>query len=182
MLNKQSTMYGHSDLIDLSLKLFNNQKALGECNPTIKGTTKQAESTESKSDGEPKYLVLLTKQLQMLTLKLLTNPGTGNDSVVRNGRGKVVPNWRFDNPNRKKEMSKNNTSFKWCTNNCHTKPMWCVCNPCYNRADFKKKMKEKKEEKESKGVEKKYQPSNNFKIAQSLMLSDKDFKMLEAQF
>eukprot|EP00957_Ditylum_brightwellii_P077479 5887136-Ditylum_brightwellii.AAC.1 len=28
MLNKQSIMYGHSDLMDLALKLFNNQKAL----------------------------------------------------------------------------------------------------------------------------------------------------------
>eukprot|EP00957_Ditylum_brightwellii_P010013 755663-Ditylum_brightwellii.AAC.1 len=34
----------------------------------------------------------------------------------------------------------------------------------YNRADFKKKMKEKKEEKKSEGGEKKYQPSNDFKI------------------
>eukprot|EP00957_Ditylum_brightwellii_P140257 10687148-Ditylum_brightwellii.AAC.1 len=45
-----------------------------------------------------------------------------------------------------------------------------------------KKMKEKKEEKESKGGEKKYQPSNGFKIALSAMLSDEDFKTLEAQF
>eukprot|EP00957_Ditylum_brightwellii_P105883 8075048-Ditylum_brightwellii.AAC.1 len=41
-------------------------------------------------------------------------------------------------------------------------------------------MKEKKEEKENKGSEKKYQPSNNFKIALSVMLSDKDFNMPEA--
>eukprot|EP00957_Ditylum_brightwellii_P066001 5005231-Ditylum_brightwellii.AAC.1 len=42
-------------------------------------------------------------------------------------------------------------------------------------------MKEKKEEKESKGSEKKYQPSNNFKIALSVMLSDENFKTIEAQ-
>eukprot|EP00957_Ditylum_brightwellii_P078879 5997837-Ditylum_brightwellii.AAC.1 len=37
-------------------------------------------------------------------------------------------------------------------------------------------MKEKKEKKESKGGEKRYQPLNNFKIALSAMLLDKDFK------
>eukprot|EP00957_Ditylum_brightwellii_P061058 4634242-Ditylum_brightwellii.AAC.1 len=109
--------------MDLALKLYNSQKALREWNPTIKGTTKQAESTESKSDGEPKYLALLTKQLQTLTSKLSTNPRTGNDGTVRNGKERVIPNWRFDNPNRKKEMLKNNTNFKWCMNNSHAKPM-----------------------------------------------------------
>eukprot|EP00957_Ditylum_brightwellii_P176600 13450350-Ditylum_brightwellii.AAC.1 len=66
-------------------------------------------------------------------------------------------------------------------NNCHAKPMWYACNPCCKRADFKKKKKEKKKEKGSKDGEKKYQPSNIFKIVLSAMLSDKDFKMLEAQ-
>eukprot|EP00957_Ditylum_brightwellii_P073752 5605153-Ditylum_brightwellii.AAC.1 len=64
MLDKRSTTYSHANLMDLALKLYNNQKALGEWNPTIKGTTTQVESTESKSDREPKYLALLTKQLQ----------------------------------------------------------------------------------------------------------------------
>eukprot|EP00957_Ditylum_brightwellii_P095536 7276970-Ditylum_brightwellii.AAC.1 len=41
-------------------------------------------------------------------------------------------------------------------------------------------MKEKKEEEESKGVKKKYQPLKDFKIALFAMLSDKDFKTLEA--
>eukprot|EP00957_Ditylum_brightwellii_P079566 6049701-Ditylum_brightwellii.AAC.1 len=41
-------------------------------------------------------------------------------------------------------------------------------------------MKEKKEEKGSEGGEKKYQPSNGFKIVLSAILSDEDFKMLEA--
>eukprot|EP00957_Ditylum_brightwellii_P077227 5868782-Ditylum_brightwellii.AAC.1 len=98
--------------MDLALKLFNNQKTLTEWNPIIKGTTKQAENAESKSNREPKYLALLTKQLQILTAKLSMNPGTGNDGVVRNGRGKVTPNWRFNNPNGKKDMLKNNTNFK----------------------------------------------------------------------
>eukprot|EP00957_Ditylum_brightwellii_P010736 813487-Ditylum_brightwellii.AAC.1 len=102
--------------------------------------------------------------------------------MVWNGRGRVIPNWRFNNPDRKKEMSKNNTNFKWCTNDCHAKSMWCTCNPCYNRANLKEKMRKKKEEKESKGSEKKYQPSKDFKIALSAMLSDEDFKMLDSQF
>eukprot|EP00957_Ditylum_brightwellii_P106952 8159887-Ditylum_brightwellii.AAC.1 len=162
MLDKQSKAYDHAGLMALALKLFNNQEALGEWNPTIKGTTKQAESTESKSNREPKYLALLTTQLQMLTTKLsTTNSGTGNDGVVRNSRGNVVPNWKFDNPNRKKEMLKSNTTFK------------CA------QATAMKIQCEKKEKKKSKGSEEKYQPSNNFKIALSAMLSDKDFKTLD---
>eukprot|EP00957_Ditylum_brightwellii_P076879 5843511-Ditylum_brightwellii.AAC.2 len=78
---------------------------------------------ESKSERELKYLALLTKQLQTLTSKLSMNPRTGNDRTVRNGRGTIIPNWRFDNPDRKKEMSKNNTNFKWCMNGCFTKSM-----------------------------------------------------------
>eukprot|EP00957_Ditylum_brightwellii_P203740 15335994-Ditylum_brightwellii.AAC.1 len=180
MLDKQSTMYSHSDLMDLTLKLYNNQKALGEWNLTIKGTTKQVESTGSKSNRELKYRALLTKQLQTLTSKLSTNPGTGNDGTVQNDRGRVIPNWLFNNPNGKKEIPKNSTNFKWCTNDCHAKPMCCDCNSCYNRTDFKEKIRKKKEE--SDGSEKKYQPSNNFKIALSAMLSGKDFKTLESQF
>eukprot|EP00957_Ditylum_brightwellii_P090080 6860219-Ditylum_brightwellii.AAC.1 len=41
-------------------------------------------------------------------------------------------------------------------------------------------MRKKKEKKESKGGEKKYQPLNDFKIALSAMLLDEDFKMLES--
>eukprot|EP00957_Ditylum_brightwellii_P003601 272735-Ditylum_brightwellii.AAC.1 len=109
--------------MDLALKLYNNQKALREWNPTINGTTKQAESMESKSNGEPKYLALLTKQLQTLNSELSINPRTGNDGTIRNGRGRVIPNWWFNNPGGKKEMSKNKTNFKRCTNDCHIKPM-----------------------------------------------------------
>eukprot|EP00957_Ditylum_brightwellii_P204001 15337167-Ditylum_brightwellii.AAC.1 len=94
ILVKQNTMHGHADLMDLALKLYNNQKVLGEWNLTIEGTTNQEGSKESKSNGEPKYLALLTKQLQTLTMKLsMTNPSTDHDEIIRNGRGKVVPNW-----------------------------------------------------------------------------------------
>eukprot|EP00957_Ditylum_brightwellii_P101204 7712321-Ditylum_brightwellii.AAC.1 len=79
-------------------------------------------------------------------------------------------------------MTRNNTIFNWCTNNYHTRLMWCTSILCYNQTDFKKKMKEKKEDKMGKCGKKKYQPSNNFKIALLAILLDKDLKKLEDQF
>eukprot|EP00957_Ditylum_brightwellii_P021190 1597438-Ditylum_brightwellii.AAC.1 len=79
-------------------------------------------------------------------------------------------------------MMRNNTAFKRCTDNCNAKLMWCAENPCYNRASFKKNMKEKKEEKASKGGEKKYHLPNNFKNVLSIMLLGEDFKTMETQF
>eukprot|EP00957_Ditylum_brightwellii_P061372 4658484-Ditylum_brightwellii.AAC.1 len=83
------------------------------------------------------------------------------------GWGRVIPNWMFENAKGKKTMMQNNTVFNWCTNNCHTKLMWCTYNPCYNQAGFRKRMKEKirKDDKTVKDNEKKFQPSNDFKIA-----------------
>eukprot|EP00957_Ditylum_brightwellii_P072305 5496093-Ditylum_brightwellii.AAC.1 len=60
--------------------------------------------------------------------------------------------------------------------------MWCACSPCYNRADFKEKMRKKKEEKENEGSEKKYQPLKDYKIALLAMLLEEDFKTLKSQF
>eukprot|EP00957_Ditylum_brightwellii_P086033 6544956-Ditylum_brightwellii.AAC.1 len=40
VLDKQSTMYSHTDLMDFTLQLHNNQKALGEWNLIIEETTK----------------------------------------------------------------------------------------------------------------------------------------------
>eukprot|EP00957_Ditylum_brightwellii_P172258 13113823-Ditylum_brightwellii.AAC.1 len=87
-------------------------------------------------------------------------------------------------PKGKKMMTRNNTVFNWYINNFRVKLMWCACNPCYNQAEFKKKMKEKnkKEDKTGNSGRKKFQPSNNFKIELLTMLSDEDFKMFECQF
>eukprot|EP00957_Ditylum_brightwellii_P204398 15339081-Ditylum_brightwellii.AAC.1 len=77
--------------------------------------TKLEESKETKTDGEPKYLALLTKQLQMLTTKLFkANQGKDNDNVIKNRQGRVVPNWRFKNTKGKMMMTRNITVFNWC--------------------------------------------------------------------
>eukprot|EP00957_Ditylum_brightwellii_P135894 10365465-Ditylum_brightwellii.AAC.1 len=70
MIDKHSATYCHTNLMDLALKLFYNQKSLGEWNPTMTKVTKPDESKEFKTNVEPKYLVLPTKQLQMLMTKV----------------------------------------------------------------------------------------------------------------
>eukprot|EP00957_Ditylum_brightwellii_P052486 3980422-Ditylum_brightwellii.AAC.1 len=41
-----------------------------------------------------------------------------------NGR-KELPAWRFQNPNNKKFLQRGGWRFKWFSNDCHDKPMWC---------------------------------------------------------
>ena len=35
--------------------------------------------------------------------------------------------------------------MKWCTNNCHKKPMWCGRKNCITKSEFAKKMQEKQD-------------------------------------
>eukprot|EP00957_Ditylum_brightwellii_P130630 9965338-Ditylum_brightwellii.AAC.1 len=121
-----------------------------------------------------------------LTMSKATKPDEGKETKADREpkRGKVIPNWRFDNAEGNKMMTRNSTVFNWCTNDYHMELMWCAYNPCYNQANFKMKMKEKngKEDKTDKGSEKKYQPLNDFRIVLFTMLLDEDYKTLEDQF
>eukprot|EP00957_Ditylum_brightwellii_P055999 4244061-Ditylum_brightwellii.AAC.1 len=61
-------------------------------------------------------------------------------------------------------MQKGNHMLKWCTNDCHT--------------EYQKK----REEEGKQGAENEQKKRENFKVALSMLLSDKDFKSIEKQF
>eukprot|EP00957_Ditylum_brightwellii_P065159 4942190-Ditylum_brightwellii.AAC.1 len=129
--------------MDLALELYNNHKVLGEWNPRMSKMAKLEETKDTKTNRKPKYLALLTWKLQMLITKLSkTNQGKNDNNVIKNRKGRVILIWRVEHAKGEKMMTQNNTVFNWCTNNCHAKPLWYTCNPCYNQANFKKKMKE----------------------------------------
>ena len=74
-------------------------------------------------------------------------------------------------------------TIKWCTKDCHDKPMWCGRKNCPGRAEFAEAMKRRKEEKRSKTT---YGPKKNFaddfKTALAAMTSAEDFWMLQEKF
>eukprot|EP00957_Ditylum_brightwellii_P190597 14508947-Ditylum_brightwellii.AAC.1 len=46
-------------------------------------------------------------------------PKKDDDDVVLNARGRVIPTWRFENPDGKPQLIKNGTTFNWCNKDCH---------------------------------------------------------------
>ena len=96
--------------------------------------------------------------------------------------------WRYENPDNETTREVRGSTMRWCTNDCHSKPMWCGRKNCLNRADFAKAMKEKRERaKAEKGNEnnedsKKPKFNKDFKIALQTMTSNEYFKTLQEQF
>ena len=106
------------------------------------------------------------------------------DSGFKDQNGKPLKMWRFENPENAQTKELNGRTMRWCSNDCHPKPMWCGRKNCLNKADFARKM----EEREKGGTEKKgsapggAQYSKDFKIALAAMMSAEDFKAIESQF
>ena len=76
--------------------------------------------------------------------------------------------------------------MKWCSNNCHDKPMWCGYKTCVNRADYATRMQKKRDDKgitdnRSSSTDKS-NISKGFKIALAAITSAKDYVSLEDQF
>ena len=77
----------------------------------------------------------------------------------------------------------NGRDMKWCSNDCHPKPMWCGRMNCLNKADFAKKMEEKKAgDGENNSSTSNGSMPKDFKIALAAMTSPEDFKFLESKF
>ena len=78
--------------------------------------------------------------------------------------------------------------MKWCTNDCHDKPMWCGRKNYLNKTDFASMMKSKKEDKEGSGnktdgaTQRDKDFSKDFKIALAAMTSEDGFETLREQF
>ena len=114
---------------------------------------------------QAKFLVI-NAQVEVLT--------KGNIVGVRT-EGSEEVSWRYLNPENKADLT-GDRECKWCTNNCHKKPMWCGRPNCLSREESTVKKKAKREEKTSEGSG----LSNDLKIALVVVPSNEDYKALEA--
>ena len=161
--------YSYRDVMKLARTTFNNLNAeKGWKNPHDDNKEKEA-----KINDDPKFLAL-TAQIEKLEKAI--NAKKGNNS--NNGDGNNRTGWRYQNPDNKTELVRNNKTHKWCDKDCHPQPQWCSRPNCMNKADYKKAMENK--QKANVGQNNKF--SNNFKVALSAIVSDEDYKALETQF
>ena len=77
--------------------------------------------------------------------------------------------------------------MKWCTNDCHDKPMWCGCMNFVNRAEYASNMQKKRDNNNSSSggaapPNSRPNISKDFKIALSALMSAEDYASLEEQF
>ena len=76
--------------------------------------------------------------------------------------------------------------MRWCSNDCHPKPMWCGRKNCMNRADYAAKYGGTNFNKDNKnnaeGSEKVQPMSKDFKIALAAMTTKEDYETLSKQF
>ena len=113
---KLSTKYTYCDLMDLGHVTFNNL-----INP-------------SEICSEKNYLALATA----LMTKMSTISEKKQDRSNSNGKGseRTYQEWRFQNTDNKETKEVRDSTMKWCTNNCHPKPMWCGRKKCLNIVDY----------------------------------------------
>ena len=186
---KLGASYTYRELLELGRVTFNNlSDKEKEITSGEEKENKDGQAADEK--GEAKFLALATSILQ--TMKdggFKSNGGKGSsggsaDSNYKDQNGKPLKMWRFENPENAQTKELNGRTMRWCTNDCHPKPMWCGRKNCLNKADFARKM----EEREKGGTEKKdsapggAQYSKDFKIALAAMMSAEDFKAIKSQF
>ena len=73
--------------------------------------------------------------------------------------------------------------MKWCTKDCHDKPMWCSKKNCLGQAEYAEAMKKRKETtRDGTSSEKKNGFAEDFKIALAAVTSAEDYQTLTDQF
>ena len=137
------------------------------------------ESKKKVEREEKNYLTLVTEIL---------NKTKNNDNDSKNGQGKRTGGmtigyaaWRFDNPSGDATKVVRGTTLKWCTNDCHAKPMWCGRRVCLGKAEFAAKQKKTNDDKGDRAGTK-VDASKDFRIALAALTSEEDFAALERQF
>ena len=172
--------YTHKELLELGRVTYNNLE--DEVKDDL-NKTKQGEK-EKKSE-EKNFLALATQIMEKLNNPSQSNPDGGSTNQSGKAKRTFLP-WRFENPDNAATKEVRGTTMKWCTNDCHPRPMWCGRKNCLNKADFASKMKAAKESKgnseDSSDKKKENGLSNDFKIALAAMCSSEDYKTLESQF
>ena len=160
--------YSYQHLMELARVTFNN---------LVEDESWSHTDQPAEKDGEKQYLALATLVEKLTQEKLSQKTG-------RTGRGGGKPRtyaaWRFSNPENESTKTINGRTMKWCTNDCHDRPMWCGRPNCLNREDFAAAGKMRKTAKEGQeGVSK---VSEDFKIALAALTTEDDFAALADQF
>ena len=140
MMGKQVKGYNYASIQSFSLKIFNNQVALGEWK-LIKGKGVKT---------EPKFLALIN---HIQELKHSISKYNSNQYESRNERGykrDAYISWKFRNPERSETMKKGNHTYKWCTKDFHSRPMWCGRKNFLSREEFRKSREKNKKTGKSK--------------------------------
>ena len=126
--------YSHTDLLSVGRITYNNLVEEDKVNSSKKGAS-----------GEKPHFLALAAQL-VEQLKGSTGNGNSRQKSDQNGPRTFLP-WRYENPNDEKTKVVKGTTMKWCTNDCHEKPMWCGRSTCLNRADYAARVQKGREEK-----------------------------------
>ena len=111
-----------------------------------KGSSGKGAADENQS----KFLALATSILHSIKNGTAqganSNPSNNNvdDGQLKGQNRKALKAWRFENPDGASTKNINGREMKWCTNDCHPKPMWCGRKNCLSKADFARKMEERK--------------------------------------
>ena len=179
--------YNYTNLLDLGRTTYNNLVADNEWT-----TVEPKKSKGSGESGQEKQFLALATEI--LTKMKDQNSSSGDKTVLETNsdggiklkNGRELKAWRFQNPNNEKTKTlKDGTVMKWCTNNCHPKPMWCGRKNCLNREEYAAKFGDKNksnERVENKSDNVPSAVSEDFKIALAAMTSNQDFETLKAQF
>eukprot|EP00957_Ditylum_brightwellii_P168615 12834136-Ditylum_brightwellii.AAC.2 len=168
--------YVYKDLLAFAFKLYNNKKA----------TSKWEGSMQKKpTSKDTKFLAMMTNLEQLKKAMEIAGVNPMPKFKTRDTEEESGPRfrpWQFENKEGKETLQAYNRTYRWCTNNCHPKPMWCTCTNCLNRADFAAKMAKEKEGGGRGGDTKKMKATNDFCIALPALVLGNSFKALKMQF
>ena len=166
--------YSYLDLMELARLTYNN---LIEDKSWIK--------QEAKKENDLNYLTLATELIAKFDAK--HNDGGNSNGGSRDQGPRTFQKWRYDNPDNAATKQVRGTTMKWCSNDCHDKPMWCGRKTCVNRADYASIMQKKRDGGTSSGAistpsTSRPSISKDFKIALAAYTSAEDYASLEEQF
>ena len=182
---KLPSNYSYRELLDLGRLTYNNLSEDGDwklLESKPKGNDNNSNPTDQKN-----FLALATELISNLKN---SNRGSADDDKKENGGRRTYLPWRFDNPEGATTKEVRGIVMRWCSNDCHPRPMWCGRKNCLNKAEYASKMQEarssedKKDNGKSQITENKpmNKVSNDFKIALAAMCSNEDYALLEKQF
>eukprot|EP00957_Ditylum_brightwellii_P194711 14831789-Ditylum_brightwellii.AAC.1 len=96
-------------------------------------------AAKKRTKEDAKYLALLTQMEANAKLVGETKPTKSDGRDGKETPREAYNSWRYQKPDSNKIMQKGNRMLKWCTNNCHARPMWCGQNNCLPHKEFQKK-------------------------------------------